>query len=261
MFVRCSKRRNDGKEHPGWSVVENRRLAGRRVVRRHVLQLGELNGVQESSRRKTVELFGQDGAALFPQEHAPAPGGAEEVSRRARAPGANGPAPAAPTGRQRGANGAPAGWAAGDGSNLGLGEFWRGKLTALEAGLATRDWQQARPGARVKLPPQDGETHVLVQSQARTPHRGAPVRVVPGPLPASDAQSAAAPHRRRAHAASRAGAVRGAVQMIEAHPPTSGGREIVMARPTQPEKDLQLLLHQLKLELPGQGPPKIQALK
>jgi transposase len=51
------------------------------------------------------------------------------------------------------------------------------------------------------------------------------------------------------------------VQMIDVHLPTSDGREIVMARHTQPEKDLQLLLDQLKLALPEQGPPKIQALK
>ena len=52
-----------------------------------------------------------------------------------------------------------------------------------------------------------------------------------------------------------------AVQMIDVHLPTTDGREIVMARHTQPEKDLQLLLDQLKLELPEQGPPRIQALK
>ena len=51
-----------------------------------------------------------------------------------------------------------------------------------------------------------------------------------------------------------------AVQMIDVHLPTTDGREIVMARHTQPEKDLQLLLDQLKPELPAQGPPKIQAL-
>ena len=50
-----------------------------------------------------------------------------------------------------------------------------------------------------------------------------------------------------------------ALQMIDVHLPTTDGREIVMARHTQPEKDLQLLLDQLKLELPEQGPPKIQA--
>ena len=83
MFLRCSKRRKDGKEHLYWSVVENRRLGDQRVVQRHVLYLGELNGVQESSWRKTVELFGQDEdaprqVALFPEEHAPASVGVEE---------------------------------------------------------------------------------------------------------------------------------------------------------------------------------------
>ena len=52
-----------------------------------------------------------------------------------------------------------------------------------------------------------------------------------------------------------------AVQMIDVHRPTTDGREIVMARHTQPEKDLPLLLDQLQLELPEQGPPKIQALQ
>jgi hypothetical protein len=51
------------------------------------------------------------------------------------------------------------------------------------------------------------------------------------------------------------------VQMIDVHLPTTDGREIVMARHTQPDKDLQLLLDQLKLTLPEQGPPKIQSLR
>ena len=84
MFLRCSKRRKDGKEHLYWSIVENRRLSGGRVAQRHVLYLGELNGRQESSWRKTVELFGQDEeapqqVALFPEEHAPDRLGVEEM--------------------------------------------------------------------------------------------------------------------------------------------------------------------------------------
>jgi len=76
MFLRCSKRLKDGKEHLYWSVVENRRCPGDRIVQRHVLYLGELNGRQEASWRKTVELFGQNNdapqqVALFPHEHAP----------------------------------------------------------------------------------------------------------------------------------------------------------------------------------------------
>jgi hypothetical protein len=136
MFLRCSKRRKDGKEHLYWSVVENRRLSDQRVVQRHVLYLGELNGVQAASWRKTVELFGQDEdaprqVALFPEEHAPAQVGVEEFPvvrvrlsqmalRRPRQWGA------CWLGCQL--------WA-----QLGLGEFWRDKLTPSREG--TR-WDQ-----------------------------------------------------------------------------------------------------------------------
>lgn len=47
------------------------------------------------------------------------------------------------------------------------------------------------------------------------------------------------------------------VQMIDVHLPTTDNREVILSRYTQPEKDLQLLLHQLKLRLPEQPPPKI----
>jgi hypothetical protein len=42
MFLRCKVRRKDGKQHRSWSVVENTRVAGGRVVQRHVLYLGEI---------------------------------------------------------------------------------------------------------------------------------------------------------------------------------------------------------------------------
>jgi len=48
-----------------------------------------------------------------------------------------------------------------------------------------------------------------------------------------------------------------AVQMIDVHIPTTDGREVVLTRYTQPERDLQLLLHQLRLQLPEQPPPRI----
>nr|WP_076611581.1 IS1634-like element ISVsp2 family transposase [Verrucomicrobium spinosum] len=83
MFLRCTKRLKDGKEHLYWSIVESRRVSPRQVVQRHVLYLGELNGRQEASWRKTIELFGQDeGApqqvALFAEEHAPKHVGVDE---------------------------------------------------------------------------------------------------------------------------------------------------------------------------------------
>ena len=52
-----------------------------------------------------------------------------------------------------------------------------------------------------------------------------------------------------------------AMQMIDVHLPTTDNRNLIMPRYTQPEKDLQLLLHQLNLRLPDQPPPKIEDLK
>ena len=49
-----------------------------------------------------------------------------------------------------------------------------------------------------------------------------------------------------------------AVQMVDVHLPTTDGRHLILSRYTQPEKDFQLLLGQLKLVLPEQPPPKIK---
>ena len=49
------------------------------------------------------------------------------------------------------------------------------------------------------------------------------------------------------------------VQMIDVHLPTTDGRQIVMSRYTKPEKDVALLLAQLKLTLPVQPPPRVLA--
>ena len=48
-----------------------------------------------------------------------------------------------------------------------------------------------------------------------------------------------------------------AVQMIDVHLPTTDGRHVILPRYTQPEKELQVLLDQLKLALPEQPPPRI----
>src|SRR6202040_200892 len=73
MFLRAKTRKKDGKEHRYWSVVENKRVSGGRVVQRHVLYLGEINSSQELAWRKSVEVL-EDGAdrprtlALFPED-------------------------------------------------------------------------------------------------------------------------------------------------------------------------------------------------
>lgn len=48
-----------------------------------------------------------------------------------------------------------------------------------------------------------------------------------------------------------------AVQMIDVHLPTTDGQHVILPRHTQPEKELQVLLDQLKLNLPDQPPPRI----
>ena len=52
-----------------------------------------------------------------------------------------------------------------------------------------------------------------------------------------------------------------AIQMVDAHFPTTDGRELVFRRYTQPEADQKLLLEQLKLTLPEQPPPRLSAKK
>jgi transposase len=69
MFLRCQRRKKDGKVHEYWSVVENRRLADGRVAQRQVLYLGEINASQREAWRKTIEVCDQGQrrqVALFP---------------------------------------------------------------------------------------------------------------------------------------------------------------------------------------------------
>ena len=73
MFLRCTSRKKDGKEHRYWNVVENRRVAGGRVVQRQALYLGEINDGQREAWRRTIEVL-EDGSkaartmALFPED-------------------------------------------------------------------------------------------------------------------------------------------------------------------------------------------------
>lgn len=73
MFLRSKIRRKDGKAHRYWSVVENRRVAGGRVVQRQVLYLGEINDSQKAAWCRSIEVFDEDRSAaaqvaLFPED-------------------------------------------------------------------------------------------------------------------------------------------------------------------------------------------------
>ena len=73
MFLRATIRKKDGKLHRYFSVVENRRVRGGRVVQRHVLYLGEINSSQELAWRKSIEVLDEAHKAprtlaLFPED-------------------------------------------------------------------------------------------------------------------------------------------------------------------------------------------------
>jgi transposase len=83
MFLRSTRRLKDGKEHRYWSIVENRRGTGGRVVQRQVLYLGEINDSQKAAWCRSIEVFECDSGqyrevALFPEDRE-APDLAHEV--------------------------------------------------------------------------------------------------------------------------------------------------------------------------------------
>lgn len=73
VFLRCTRRVKDGKEHRYWSIVENRRGASQRVVQRQVLYLGEINDSQKAAWCRCIEVFDERGGQwhpvmLFPED-------------------------------------------------------------------------------------------------------------------------------------------------------------------------------------------------
>jgi len=78
MFLKCNKRKKDGKVHRYWSIVENTRGKGGKVHQRQVFYLGEINSSQEEAWRKTIDVLqkqgeeavGQKQLSLFPHDGA-----------------------------------------------------------------------------------------------------------------------------------------------------------------------------------------------
>ena len=60
MFLRSTTRWKDGKEHRYWSIVENRRTRGRRILQQTVLYLGEINDRQKEQWIRAIEVFDED---------------------------------------------------------------------------------------------------------------------------------------------------------------------------------------------------------
>jgi len=73
MFLRYTQRKKSGKLHRYWSIAENHRGEGKRVVQRQVLYLGEINDSQQAAWCRSIEVF-ESGTgrwrqvALFPED-------------------------------------------------------------------------------------------------------------------------------------------------------------------------------------------------
>ena len=83
MFLRCTPRVKDGKEHRYWNIVENRRGSSGQVIQRQVLYLGEINDSQKAAWCRCIEVFEEPRGewcqvALFPEDRQ-APELAQEV--------------------------------------------------------------------------------------------------------------------------------------------------------------------------------------
>jgi hypothetical protein len=137
MFLRCNWRRKDGKEHRYWSIVENRRCAGERVVQRQVLYLGEINDTQREAWVRSIEVFDEDAGCqkklkLFAPERELTQSMADAVQVRLSEFELRRP-------RQWGAC-----WLFCQlWEQLGLGEFWSQKLGASREGT---DWEHVLEG-------------------------------------------------------------------------------------------------------------------
>lgn len=130
MYLKCSKRRKNGKEHRSWSIVENRRVHGGRCVQRHVLYLGEINDSQQAAWQKSIAVFAEGQSepqqvALFPEDRVGAVGSVPQIQLKLSELSLHRP-------RQWGAC-----WLALElWRELGLDEFWRAGL--LESRKGTR---------------------------------------------------------------------------------------------------------------------------
>ncbi len=60
MFLRSTQRFKDGKPHYYWSLVENRRCRGGRVVQQTVLYLGEINDSRKGQWIRAISVFDED---------------------------------------------------------------------------------------------------------------------------------------------------------------------------------------------------------
>ena len=155
MFLRQTRRKKDGKTHSYWSVVENHRLQGGRVVQRHVLYLGEISPSQAAAWRKSIEVFDEDAGhsrtlALFP----------EDRCHRGSRPTVRSCSFACPRcGCAGRGNGARAGWPGSCGRELQLDRFWSDRLPANRKGTRWDQILQVLVSYRLIAPGSEWKLH------------------------------------------------------------------------------------------------------
>ena len=234
MFLRSHKRWKNGKPHRYFSIVENRRIAGRgtqggHIAQRTVLYLGEINDSQQASWRKTLDVFDGTGErpkalALFPDDRPIPPDAlnALQVKLSEMTP-----------------QGFPLAYEVMPGNtidNTTLREFLR-KIED-RYGKARRTWVMDRgiPCEATLAEMRQAGTDYLVGTPRSMlgPH-------APGLTPRAVLEAL------------------GAIQMVDVQVPTTDGRCLTMPRHTQPEPEHLMILDKLGLSLPPQPPPRITA--
>jgi hypothetical protein len=86
MYLKCHKRKKDGKEHRYWSVVESVRTK-QGTMKRQVLYLGEINDAQRAQWCSALEVLDESNGlykqiSLFPEDRVPPPEVANPVRIR-----------------------------------------------------------------------------------------------------------------------------------------------------------------------------------
>lgn len=153
MYLKCSVRKKDGKEHRTWSIVESRRVRGKGCVQRHVLYLGEINDSQRGAWQKTIEVFEEEKSAfkqmaIFPEDRYPTQNQEEVIQVRLKEMTLHRP-------RQWGGCWLNCGlW-----NQLGLDQFWESRLPASREGTRWDKVLQGLVGYRLLDPGSEWRLH------------------------------------------------------------------------------------------------------
>lgn len=240
MYLKCHRRFKDWKEHRYWSIVESVRTR-RGVIKRQLLYLGEINDAQQAQWCSALDVLDESNDSvqqmtLFPEDRTPPAEISNPVQIRLNRQKLR---------RTR----------RGEGTYLlrtnltgdRPEELWKQYIVLTEIEQAFKEIKQDLSIRPIYHQKDDRtEAHIFVSFLAYclqvTLKQRAKAKA-PGLTPRAILEKFKA------------------MQMIDVHLPTTDGRNLMLPRYTQPEKDIELLIHQLNLTLPEQPPPRLEELK